>query len=297
MRVRTIARELSDVLTHAGEEGLQPQDYSAEQVAERLEKTSGGPMAPLDPKALAEFDILCTIAALTYMSDVFDGRISPKALDAVWVSEPRKGDLDSTLVYALRHNRVKATLQGLAPTHDEYRKLREARARFAELVEAGGWKPIPSGPPLKKGAKGPRVQLLKARLAATGYIDARAGQSDVFDGATSAAVQRMQNRYGRTPDGVVGAPDLAALNVPVEARIQQIELNMERWRWLPEKLGDPAIMVNIPDFMLHVVENGRPSSTCASWWARQSTAPRSSANEMTTSRLQSYAGTFLLRSP
>src|SRR5688572_27472462 len=190
------AKDLADVLIHAADEGLNPEDYSAAELTAFFEKIEGNPLPPAltDPKALAEFDLLCTIAAFHYMSDIFDGRISPKALDAAWVAKPRKGDLDATLDKALEENRVKETLLGLAPTHEGYQKLREARARLAEIVEAGGWQPIPPGGPLKKGQAGPRVQALRARLAATGEINANAPANGAFDQEVETAVRRIQER-------------------------------------------------------------------------------------------------------
>jgi murein L,D-transpeptidase YcbB/YkuD len=83
------------------------------------------------------------------------------------------------------------------------------------------------------------------------------GEPDVFDEALAAAVKRFQSRNGLEADGVVGPQTLAVLNIKVGQRIRQVELNLERWRWLPESLGDRYISVNTADFMLHVVEDRR----------------------------------------
>jgi murein L,D-transpeptidase YcbB/YkuD len=85
--------------------------------------------------------------------------------------------------------------------------------------------------------------------------------SDLFDESLEEAVKRFQQRHGRFDDGIVGTRTLRALNVPVEKRIRQIELNMERWRWLPQNLGNPYIMVNIAGYGLEVVENETPVLT------------------------------------
>jgi murein L,D-transpeptidase YcbB/YkuD len=248
------AKQLADVLARADDEGLDPADYSTAPLRARLEKQKATALEKMSPKALAEFDLLCSIAVLHYMSDVHDGRISPRALDAIWVATPHKNDMDARLAEALAKHRVQAMLEALPPDRPEYRNLRAARARWAKLAAAGGWPAIAPGPPLKKGAKGVRVSALRQRLAATG--DLARGDGDRFDDALEAAVRQVQQRFGREPDGVVGEPERLELNVPAEQRLSQIELNMERWRWLPASFGDRYLVVNIPEYMLHLVEGG-----------------------------------------
>lgn len=251
------ARDLSDALLVADTEGLRPKEYSAIEISRALQRNEGSLLSTGDPKALAEFDLTCTIAALHYMSDLSDGRISPKALDAVWVANPRKGDLDATLQTALQKNAVGNMLREMAPSHEGYRKLRDARARYAKIVADGGWQPIPPGGPLRLGQHGPRVAALRARLAVSGDTQSSGKDGDVFDESLAKAVARFQSRYGRDPDGIVGKTELGELNVPAVERLRQIELNMERWRWLPKELGDRYLIVNIPEYMLRIYEGGR----------------------------------------
>ena len=103
---------------------------------------------------------------------------------------------------------------------------------------------------------------MRRRLALTG--DCIAGCEDsstVFDTALVVAVQHFQKRHGLTADGAVGAKTTAAMNVPARERAQQIRLNMERWRWLPQDLGTRYILVNIAGFELDVVEAGQITKT------------------------------------
>ncbi len=79
----------------------------------------------------------------------------------------------------------------------------------------------------------------------------------MYDAGLKAAVQRFQRRHGLTDDGVVGPAVVRELNVPIEGRIREIQLNMERWRWLPRDLGDRHILVNIPDMRLEVWDHDR----------------------------------------
>jgi murein L,D-transpeptidase YcbB/YkuD len=251
------AKDLAEVLAHADAEGLRPEDYSTAELTAQLEKHRRTPLEKMKPSALAGFDLLCSIAAFHYMSDVHDGRISPRALDAVWVAQPRKGDLNATLQSALEKRKVAEMLRGLPPEHPEYERLREARARYAKLAGDGGWRSIPPGPPLAKGQRGMRVRALRARLAVTGELPRGAASSDVFDGGLMRAVERFETRAGRDADGIVDAAELAELNVSAVQRLRQIDLNMERWRWLPRSFGPRHLLVNIPEYRLHVQEGNR----------------------------------------
>ena len=85
-----------------------------------------------------------------------------------------------------------------------------------------------------------------------------ASRGNVFDETLATAVARFQARCGHEPTGVAGPTELAALNVSALARLRQIELNMERWRWLPETFGDRYLIVNIPEYMLRIFDHDRP---------------------------------------
>ncbi|NIO06699.1 MAG: L,D-transpeptidase family protein, partial [Deltaproteobacteria bacterium] len=109
---------------------------------------------------------------------------------------------------------------------------------------------------MEKDDRGPRVSALRSRLIASGDLDGSPERDyDLFDEALEWGVRRFQKRHGLKVDGIVGSRTLKTLNVPVEERMRQIELNMERWRWLPNDLGRRFILVNIPNFELYVVEN------------------------------------------
>ncbi len=113
------------------------------------------------------------------------------------------------------------------------------------------------GETLKPGMTDPRVPALRARLAVTDGADpAAAGAEEVYDDGLVAVVKAFQSRHGLDPDGAVGRATIVALNVPVEARIEEIVVAMERWRWLPDDLGRDHVMVNIAGFELQHVRDG-----------------------------------------
>ena len=172
---------------------------------------------------------------------------------------------------------VAAALTGLAPRAEGYARLRQALASYRALAAHGGWAAIPPGPPLRLGDSGPRVAALAARLRATGElpgVDAAvatvsavpapaapagaAGGQARFDAAMAAALARFQAAHGLPEKGeLADKATLAALDVPIERRIRQLELNMERWRWMEGDLGNRYILVNLPDFLLTVVDGGQ----------------------------------------
>jgi murein L,D-transpeptidase YcbB/YkuD len=98
--------------------------------------------------------------------------------------------------------------------------------------------------------------LLRQRLEVTGDL-APGDRSEVFDSALEAGVRRAQTRHGLHADGIAGRRTLAALNVPVAARIRQLVVNLERWRWAPRDLGGRYISVNSAGFSLDAFDSAR----------------------------------------
>jgi len=150
------------------------------------------------------------------------------------------------------------SLEESPPERASYLKLESALAQYGNLQRIGGWPSIPEGPTMRKGDSGPRIATLRRRLLISGDLEEVNEQHpDLFDDETVLAVRRFQERHGRTVDGIVGPNTLRDLNISVEQRVRQIELNLERWRQLPSDLGERFIMVNTASFQLEVVEKGR----------------------------------------
>jgi murein L,D-transpeptidase YcbB/YkuD len=134
--------------------------------------------------------------------------------------------------------------------------------RFETIKQLGGWPLIPDGPALKLGTASPRIPILSKHLLITGDLPLmHFSTREQYKAPLEAAVKRYQRRNGILADGIVGKNTLNCLNIPVEERITQLKLNMERWRWLPTDLGTQHLMVNIPGFELKFVENHTVQST------------------------------------
>jgi len=251
------ADSLISTIRESEREGLKPYDYHLDTIESLLSDRKGKRVVktPIDPEKDADLDLLLTDAFLLYGSHLLSGRVDPETLHADWIANSSSADLVALLQSALDGNNVEESLKELRPPGPGYTGLQDALLRYRNIEQNGGWPKIAAGGTLRKGDRGERVYLLRTRLAITGDLDASAVENpSLLDDAVETAVRRFQRRHGLADDGVVGRYTLAALNVPVEERVRQIELNMERWRWIPHDLGYRHILVNIPDFHLRVVE-------------------------------------------
>ena len=243
----------------ADREGLDPELYGLPFLESRRQEASKGFLTKkgFEPVEAGRLDVVLTYVYMKYASDLADGVADLAHADPTWQIKPEKFDPLTTLEKALAEDHVEESLNGLSPDTPHYRALRDALADYRKRAAAGGWPALPESLKLKPGQSGPHVTLLARRLAASGdYPEGAAGQRTTYDKNLQEAVERFQRRHGLEPDGVVGRSVVAELNVPIEYRIRQIELNLERWRWLPRDLGPRHILVNIPAYRLEVWENG-----------------------------------------
>jgi murein L,D-transpeptidase YcbB/YkuD len=212
--------------------------------------------------------LLLTDAFLSLSNDFSTGRVQPEGRLANWPCGNSDLDLAAVLDSTISSMSVESSLQALLPQRAGYRRLREVLARYRETATNGGWRTVPEGPKLAKGSTGERVTALRNRLRASGdWTSAKESFSDLFDDALQQGVHKFQQRHGLDGDGIVGPSTLAVLNVSVKDRIEQIKVNMERWRWLTRDLEKEFILVNIANFELYMVENESPIARMGSWWA------------------------------
>lgn len=137
--------------------------------------------------------------------------------------------------------------------NDMYGNLKKNLQVYLDVVKAGGWPTIPSVKSIKKGAANVNIGLLKKRLRMSQDLPAN-DTSNVFTDTLELAIKKFQKRHGYKQDGILTAVQIKDMNVPAETRVRQILLNMDRMRWLPQKPEGNLIVVNIPEFMLHVYD-------------------------------------------
>ena len=241
---------LLDVLADAESHGFGPQEFTAPVAAELLQSQ--------DPRERALGQAQLAEAVLRYAKAVHVGRLPLEDFRNEWGLRPAPYDPQPEFARAVAGDQLKAWIEGLPPPYTGYQTLRQGLANYREIAARGGWRPISPGPDLKVGDSGPRVLELRARLAAEDIAVAPVGPP-VFDDALAAAVARAQKRFGLQDSGVANASTLAALNTPVQERIDQIVANMERWRWLPQVLPTDRIQVNIAAAVLTVFHEDTPT--------------------------------------
>ena len=210
---------------------------------------------PASPEAARDRDILLTDAALHYARVMTAGRVDLSAVETDSEFQFQALSYVDDLAAALSEGRADDYLTSLGPKGPAYGRLVDALARYRELTEKGGWLPLPEGPSLRPGTSGALVSALEARLKAEGVL-AEPDGSAVYDGALVAAVKRFQASHGLAPDGVVGPKTQAALNVSAVDRVQQIAVNLERWRMLARSIPTTRFEVNVPAATARLVIDG-----------------------------------------
>lgn len=250
-----------EVIRSAYREGLNPQDYHLNKIEEVLPDLYASQIGlePYDVEKLAGLDLLLTQAFFLYASHVVDGRVDRQNIYPDWVVNGKSVDLVAVLNEALKSKEMQKTLVDLAPPYPRYARLKEKLMKYQALAESGGWPQVPGGPKLQRGSLGNRVAILRQRLIISGDLASTVrGKPHIFDRDLEFAVRKFQKRHGLKDDGRVGKSTLKDINVPVETRIRQIALNMDRLRWLSDDMGRNYIFVNIADFSLEVIEDEQP---------------------------------------
>ncbi|WP_158541677.1 L,D-transpeptidase family protein [Pelagibacterium lacus] len=226
-------------------QGLDPDDYRLEGLD--VAAASG------NPHALAGLEAAFSAAILRYATDAHAGRLDPRTVSGFIDVAPKTVD-EAELFSALAASGDPASvLMRYHPTHPEFVALRDLLARH-EAGEFEAREPIAESGLIKLGMHDPRVPLLRDRLEIDAPIG---GDAAVYDAQLMAAIEAFQTRMGLNPDGVVGPATIAAINGANGSSRAEIIANMERWRWMPEDLGAFNVFVNIPEYRLDVVRDGR----------------------------------------
>jgi murein L,D-transpeptidase YcbB/YkuD len=249
------------VLSSAEARGLSADDYDGV----RLEAEVAQVDAHDNPEQAALFDTALTIAAMRYASDAYVGRIDPQAVGFMYDVQPKRLDQAAIVTELAASDDPAARLNALDPPFPAFARLQEALSEYRRLA-ATPLPPLPALAKLHPGESHREVPGLRARLRALGDLPAGVAspsESTRYDAALVAAVESFQRRHGLADDGVIGAGTLAALSTPPAARVTQIQLAMERLRWLPYSWPERFIFVNIPEFRLRGFAAGNPSPRVA----------------------------------
>lgn len=244
---------INDVCT-ASNNSLLPVSYQPEALYDALEQ------AAMDPthEKLATLDLQLSRTFMLYADDHIAGRLDPEVLPYEVYLKRDEAPLAPMMAVALNRPAPESFSNAMRPVHPHYSRLLDALERYRAIEENGGWPSIKIDETLKPGMSDTAVTLLRTRLHRSGDLSKnRDSTNTLFDENVATAVAQFQVRHGLAVDSLLGPATLAALNVPVTERVRQIERSIERWRWLPQDLGDRYVLVNIPAFKVFGYQNGQ----------------------------------------
>ena len=237
---------LLSILDEAPSHGLRPADFHT------------ATLRGLGSVLGAEDDILASDALLRYLVQQRHGRIDPSSVDRTWrrVHVPQPDALVEMLERVVEAPNLAQTVRGLIRKPPFYEDLRAARVRAQQIADAGGWGEIPAGRILSLGVDDPRIPQLRARLRLSGDLADGDLADSRLDKPLQAAVIEFQRRHLLAADGAVGPRTLAALNVSADRRLEQIDLNLERMRWIVADLPPDYVLVDIVAADVRLVRGG-----------------------------------------
>ena len=252
------ARAVMDLLERAELNGLDALDYDGPLWSGRRAW-----LRPENPQpnesGMIRFDVALTVCTMRYASDLHLGRVDPQAFGFGPGADRQRFDLAQFLQsQAINSPDVPATFEQIEPPYEGYRRTKQALQTYLALQPRDDAPPLPEPPrPVRPGDSYAGTPRLVQRLRLVGDLPAGTrlnDQSLVYTGALVSALKRFQLRHGLDPDGRLGPQTLAQLNTPIRARVLQLQLTLERWRWLPTRFDEPPIIVNIPEFVLRAMD-------------------------------------------
>lgn len=252
-------------LVAAEERGLRPDDYDAGALARWVaELGSAAPGAERDaPAALLDHDAWLSLSLMRFLDHIHRGRVSARAFGFALPTKRADIEFASMAEVVSAAPDVHAVVNAVEPPYAGFVALERVLARYRTLAADGGLvAPAATRRAIRPGDAWEGVPALRQLLVAFGDLapDARV-PADTFAGALIGGVREFQRHHGLEPDGVLGPATMAELRVPLVRRVRQIELTLERWRWLPDDPPSRFTVVNIPGFRLYgfdrtIVERG-----------------------------------------
>jgi murein L,D-transpeptidase YcbB/YkuD len=260
-RLSLAGRAAIGSLVGAASHGLVAEDYDAA----ALDSLAQGSGPALPPAEVGRLDLLLSVDLIRYLDDLRRGR-SKGVVPGGPVAPADAPDWADVIGQALRGDTISTLADHAAPALTQYRNLRSLLARYRRLArDSVELTPLPAEAPVAPGQGYAALAELRRRLVLLGDLADAATTDTLYTGEAVEAVRRFQQRHGLEPDGVIGPATSAALNVPPARRVRQIELALERIRWLPQLGREPFLVVNIPAFYLFGFDSaggtGAPSFT------------------------------------
>jgi murein L,D-transpeptidase YcbB/YkuD len=236
-------------MTQSFAEGLEPNDYYVAYL-NRLESN----FESLSTNQIVEYDIQLTRSFQKFISHLNKGKLNPYQLYDDWDLGKKNTDVNAVLFECLENDNFSETIEKLKPQLIMYQKLKSALVKLNELPETQ----IDQIDPREKftpNTTSKSIPNIKRKLLFWGDLKKDTLLTKTYDKQTQAAIKTFQQRHGLKPDGVIGKSTIEALNYSKNQRIEQVVVNLERLRWLPNELGNHYLVVNLPDYTLTVYKD------------------------------------------
>jgi murein L,D-transpeptidase YcbB/YkuD len=255
-------------LRQAEDRGLNPADYPGERLNSMVTDLLRAPHPGEEQWAL--FDVSLSLAGLRFVTHLHEGRIDPASVGHNLTVPQVKLDAVAALGSIASAADARAALDAFEPQFIHYALLKRQLARYRGLAAMTGINDLPAlsrAPHIKSlkvgDAYAGAAQLQRLLIALGDYKGGAPGADappasappQTLTPALVDAIEAFQSRHGEKPDGALGAATLGELRRPLNDRVRQIELTMERWRWLPSELASAPIVVNIPQFRLFAFDS------------------------------------------
>ena len=240
------------ILNNANADGLDPRDYDAEVLKDNFELALAIPPSAINE--LAKFDTALSIALLRFVNDLHHGRVNPKELNYPSPFGSKQFIEAATLIkQAIDQNTLAQLPEVVQPKYKQYQQLKQVLANYLKAPKDDDFQPLFFEKALRPGDRHPQLAELKQRLIALDALpptDEDSKPNKFYSKALQAGVKEFQRQNNLQADGIIGKETAAKLNQSLAQKILQIELAMERLRWLPDDITGPVIIVNIPAFQL-----------------------------------------------
>jgi murein L,D-transpeptidase YcbB/YkuD len=256
------ALQMIAIFLNADQKGLSGEDYDGPRWSDRLAKLKPAASNPSEADAL-QFDAELTVCAMRYISDLHIGKVNPKLFDYGFNVDVKKYDLPEFLkTNVIDASDVSAALAQIEPPYPGYKRTIQALQSYVQLAKHYDGEPLPdTGKTVAPGDPYPGTQQLARLLRVLGDLPTSANvptDATTYQAPLVDAVKHFQLRFGRTPDGRINAQTLSDLNVPIGDRVREMQLTLERWRWLPVANPSvhhvPPLVANIPEFRLRAYD-------------------------------------------
>ena len=243
--------QVIELLDAAAENGLNVANYDSNTLREKLPVALK--LAADDYKQLALYDTAISLSLLRHLHDLHYGRVSPQGINYnLKLREKKLIDLSALIINSLKEGSIKQLPLLVEPTLPQYQKLKVALATYKLLAQKTVNLQLHAEKSINPGDSFPQINELQRFLVAVGDMqdETDGKQSIQYTDKIVKGIKKFQQQHGLGADGVMGKETIDALNVPLKDRVTQIELAMERLRWLPVFNSGPYIIVNIPAYQL-----------------------------------------------